>query len=40
MGGMLALAGTDNVCLAFIAEKAAWIALFFMCFYICTYAWS
>jgi len=40
IGGTLALAGTGNPGLAFISENAAWIALFFMCFYICAYAWS
>ena len=40
IGGTLALAGTDNPDVAWIGENAAWIALFFMCFYICAYAWS
>ena len=26
--------------MSWISENAAWIALFFMCFYICAYAWS
>ena len=40
IGGTLALAGTGNPDVAWIGENAAWIALFFMCFYICAYAWS
>lgn len=26
--------------MAWVSDNAAWIALFFMCFYICAYAWS
>ena len=40
IGGTLALAGTNNPDVSWISENAAWIALFFMCFYICAYAWS
>ena len=40
IGGTLAIAGTNNPDVAWISENAAWIALFFMCFYICAYAWS
>ena len=40
IGGTLALAGTARTEVAWIGENAAWIALFFMCFYICAYAWS
>ena len=40
IGGTLALAGSGSEEVAWIGENAAWIALFFMCFYICAYAWS
>lgn len=40
IGGTLALAGSGSQEVAWIGENAAWIALFFMCFYICAYAWS
>ena len=40
IGGTLALAGSGAQEVAWIGENAAWIALFFMCFYICAYAWS
>ena len=40
IGGTLALAGSGVEEVAWIGENAAWIALFFMCFYICAYAWS
>lgn len=38
IGATLALAGAQPE--AAWIENAAWIALFFMCFYICAYAWS